>query len=413
MLALICASTACTALVFQGFPTFFAFLQAEYGLTRAAVGLYSSAAEVGTFATFIVGGWAADAFGLRRVLVICQALIGLVCIGFALAPTYGSGLTVLLGFGLVFGFSSPAASLGVLYWFSARTRATAMGIRQTGVSIAGIASAALMPAISLAYGWRTGVALMGVANLVVAVLLLWYRDPPADDRRSPIQGRQEAGSGRLPRGQMRPSWSQLRPLMGKGELLVVNSFAIILFVDQYVVVGYLILYLHEHLEVSLVAGGFILAMAQTGGFAGRIAWGVISDRALNGRRLPGLQLAGGIAAALLAIVALLPAGTPFFVLVLLAMGLGFTAMAWHGLRQVLVLELVPREVAGLALGVSQTFAEIGPVFGPPLFGALADAAGYRPAWLVMAALTTVVTVAISFAVEEPRRVTSATAGQDS
>ena len=387
VLALVCASTTSTALLDQGLPTLFAFLQADFQLSRAEVGLYISAAEIGTVVTFILGGWAADAVGIRRVLPAVQAVLGLICAAFALAPTYRQGLATLFVYGLAFGVSSPSVSLAVLYWFPARTRATAMGLRQTGVALAGIAAAALLPSFALAFGWRTGLLCISVAIFTSAVAMLWYRDPP-DARPIGIVAR--------------PSWSQIRPLIRNRDQLVVNAYAMILFANQYAISGYLILYLRDYLESTVVAGGLVLAVAQGGALCGRILWGILSDRTFRGRRAPGLQVAGGIAAALLIALALLPPGVSLWLLAPLAFGLGFSAMGWHALRQVLLLELVPRAIAGVALGVSQTLSEAGPVLGPPLFGALADWAGYRVAWLVMAGLTAFVSLVLMRAVDERR-----------
>jgi sugar phosphate permease len=266
----------------------------------------------------------------------------------------------------------------VLFWFPARSRATAMGIKQTGVPLAGMLGAALLPSIALAHGWRTGVLLIGLVNLAMALLtLLLYRDPP-DIKPS--------------RALTRPRWREIRSLLGRRELLLVNGFAAVLFTAQMSIGGYLILYLRDQLAMPVVTAGLMLALGQAGALCGRIAWGLISDVLLQGRRVPALGLAGGTAAALLAILALLPTGAPLWALGPLAFALGFSAIGWHGLRHALLAELFPRGVAGTVLGVSQTMAEVGPICGPPLFGVVADVLGYRPAWLGLAALTALVTM---------------------
>ncbi|MBI4506272.1 MAG: MFS transporter, partial [Chloroflexi bacterium] len=45
-------------------------------------------------------------------------------------------------------------------------------------------------------------------------------------------------------------------------------------------------------------------------------------------------------------------------------------------------------------------AEVGPILGPPLFGAVADPLGYRPAWLGLAGLTAIVTALLARGVDE-------------
>lgn len=386
ILGLVLLGTTTNALLGQGLPTLFAFLQADFQLSRAEVGLFLSAIQGGTVVTFILGGWAADAIGIRRVLPLAQLVVGVVGLVFSQVASFPQGLAVIAVAGVAFGMSNPAMSLAVLAWFPVRGRGTAMGIKQTGVPIAGILAAALLPSFALLVGWRACVFILSLASLAsAAATALLYRDPP--DVR-PI--------GTIPR----PTWRQVSALLRQHDLLLVSAFAAVLIADQFILVGYLILYLRDHLGLSVVVGGLVLALAQAGAFVGRIAWGVFSDVTLHGQRVPALALAGGVAAALLVGLALLPSAPPMWLLAPLAFGLGFSAIGWHGLRQALVPELVPRQVAGMALGVGQTVAEAGPILGPPLFGALADLVGYRPAWLVMAVLTVVVSVTLRRGVDE-------------
>lgn len=56
--------------------------------------------------------------------------------------------------------------------------------------------------------------------------------------------------------------------------------------------GYLVLYLRDVVALSLIAADAYLALAQASGMAGRVAFGVLSDRAFGGRRRPTLLLAG-------------------------------------------------------------------------------------------------------------------------
>jgi MFS family permease len=388
ILGLVVLGQTSNALLGQGLPTLFAFLQADFELTRAEVGLFLSAIQGGMVFTFVLGGWAADALGIRRVLPAAQLVVGLVGLAFSQVTSFPQGLAVIAIAGVAFGMANPCLSLAVLMWFPVRGRATAMGIKQTGVPIAGIVSAALLPSLALAAGWRTCILLLSIAVLIGAALsFLLYRDPP--DAR--------------PVGVLkRPTWEQVNTLLRQRELLLVSFFAAVLIADQFIIVGYLILYLRDHLGIAIVVGGLVLALAQAGAFVGRIAWGVFSDVPLRGRRGPALALAGGMAAVLLVGLAALPVDPPIWLLAPLAFGLGFSAIGWHGLRQALVPELVPRAVAGMALGVGQTLAEAGPIVGPPLFGALADAAGYRPAWLLMAALTGFVSLLIWRGLDELR-----------
>lgn len=67
-------------------------------------------------------------------------------------------------------------------------------------------------------------------------------------------------------------------------------------------------------------------------------------------------------------------------------------MGWNGIYLTLASELAGLNVAGLAVGLSSTFAFLGIVVFPPIFGYLVDVGfSYRFAWAALA-LTTLVPV---------------------
>jgi MFS family permease len=61
---------------------------------------------------------------------------------------------VLLVLGLTVGYSQIAATKAVLDWFPFAGRATAMGIRQTGINIGGIVGSLVLPILLSLYGWH-------------------------------------------------------------------------------------------------------------------------------------------------------------------------------------------------------------------------------------------------------------------
>ena len=75
--------------------------------------------------------------------------LGIGSVGFCLAlfsqaPTYSIALLVLLIYGLANGIIGPAASKSILDWFPVVGRATAMGVKQTGVNFGGISAGILL-----------------------------------------------------------------------------------------------------------------------------------------------------------------------------------------------------------------------------------------------------------------------------
>jgi len=146
---------------------------------------------------------------------------------------------------------------------------------------------------------------------------------------------------------------------------------------------YFILFLNDELGVPVVVAGGLLAVLQVSNIVMRIGWGVISDTLSGGRRKPVLLVSSLATAGMILVMALLPNGTPTWALVLVAIGLGGTVTSWVSVHSTLLAELSGPTQVGTTLGYASTVQRASIVLAPPLFGLVADTAGYQVAWLGM------------------------------
>jgi nitrate/nitrite transporter NarK len=281
---------------------------------------------------------------------------------------------VVAGFG--FSVLNPSTGKAVIEWFPPQGRGLAMGIKQTGLTLGGLTAAMALPPLALASGWQRALAVAGGLALLAAVLVLAaYRTPALAP---------------TPRAATWPRLADLGPFLRRRGVLVVLVSGLALSTAQSSVLAYLALYTKETFAVSAVAAGQVMALAQLGGTASRLAWGAISDRFFGGRRRPGVvasALIGAGAYALFAAGAALPVGA----LVPLAFVAGAGAFGWVGLYFTLVAEIGGARYAGLLTGVAVAFAWSGVLVGPPVFGVLLESTGsYRWPWLTLAAVALVV-----------------------
>lgn len=357
------------------------FLLDSLHLSRAQVGLFLPAIYLGGVLLSLPAGWLTDWLGIRLALVLGQGLTGVML---GLAPL-SPGFPALLGFLFLAGFGwsvmNPATGKAILESFPPRERGSAMGIKQTGLTLGGIAAALVMPPVALAAGWRSAVALAGGASLFSAVLVgVTYRSAPVPLTTPPTG---------------RPRLAELAPFLLRPGLLVVFGCGLVLSMAQSSLLAFLVLYAKETFAVSAVAAGWLLALAQAGGTASRLSWGITSDRLFDGRRRPGMiitALIGAFTYAGFALGDLIPA--PLVVPLVLVAGAG--AFGWVGLYFALVAEVGGMRFAGLLTGVGVTFAWSGVLVGPPIFGVVLEATGsYRFPWLLLAACTVAVTVALA------------------
>jgi MFS transporter, ACS family, hexuronate transporter len=251
-----------------------------------------------------------------------------------------------------------------------------LGLWQTGVTIGGLMAALLLPPVAVRFGWEVALGLAaGVALFTVLCFALFYREFPTDAGKSSAG---EAAAPRVPVGSM----------VRDPSFLATTGYAFVLMGVQGSSASYLALSLHEEVHLSVVAAGAFLAVFQIGGIAGRVGWGVISDRV--GRRRPVLLLVGLVAMGSCLAMAFAGKETVIPLVAVLAFLLGCSAMGWNGLYLTLLSESVPMHAAATAMGASLTIAFVGMFFASPLFGLVADLTGsYGASWLGLAGWTAV------------------------
>jgi sugar phosphate permease len=298
--------------------------------------------------------------------------------------TLGMLLACLVVGGFGFSVLNPATGKAIIDWFPPARRGGAMGIKQTGLTLGGVASALALPPIAAAYGWRRAFVVAAVVALAVGVLVV------VTYRRSPTEP--------VAAGISRPRVREALAFLRRPGVLVVFVCGFILSIAQSSLLGYLALYAKETFLLSAVGAGQLLALAQVGGTASRLVWGFVSDRWFGGRRRPGIVINGLVAAASYVFFAI---GSEFEgeLLIPLAIAAGIGAFGWVGLYFALVAEIGGARYAGLLTGAAVVSAWSGVLVGPPLFGLVLQATGaYTVPWLLLAAIA----VGVALALPRPR-----------
>jgi MFS family permease len=380
VLALVTVAHALGALSVLSVAPLSPFLLDALELSRAQVGLFLPAVYLGGVLMSLPAGWLTDRLGVRLTLGGGLLLIG----ALVTAASWMRTLPALLGALVVggFGFSvlNPSTGKAVVEWFPPRRRGLAMGIKQTGLTLGGLTGALALPPLALALGWRDALAAAGGVSLVAGALVLaLYRRAAAPASAPPTA---------------RPRLVELSVFMRRPGVIVVFLSGLALSTAQSSVLAYLALYSKETFAVSAVAAGQVLALAQLGGTAARLAWGAVSDRFFGGRRRPGVVASALLGATAYALFALGP-GLPTAAIVPLAFLAGAGAFGWVGLYFALVAEIGGSRYAGLLTGVAVAFAWSGVLVGPPLFGVLLGVTGsYAWPWLTLALVATLVAITL-------------------
>jgi MFS family permease len=299
--------------------------------------------------------------------------LGLACCtaGLALAASASLPLVVLGAFvvGLGYGPTTPASSV-ILVRASPPSRiALTFSIKQTGVPAGGVIAGALVPALILAIGWRGGAIAIGLACLAFAVAIepLRKRYDHGLDARAPVS--------------LASMFAPVALVLGNARLREMALTSFVYGGVQITLVTYLVTFLTESFALSLVVAGLVMAVSQIASVAGRVAWGLIADRALSRRTMLGL-LGLGMGFSALATLSAAPEW-PQWLLFVFASLFGATAVGWNGVFLAEVARLAPAAKVSQATGGCLFFTFLGVVLTPPAFNAALSAAGnYAAAYAV-------------------------------
>jgi predicted MFS family arabinose efflux permease len=273
-------------------------------------------------------------------------------------------LVLLGGFGYV--FINPSAVKALTGWFRPKMRATAIGVMKSGVNAGGALGATLLPAIALLVGWRNGLActLLGIIVLSVLVTVI-YREPPD-------KGAQEKVSFGV---------REFRQVVTNRSIVLLGSIGMAYSAIQLSTSTYLVLFLTEQMSFSVIIAGTFLTVTALSGAAGRILWGIISDRIFHGERKIVLLLVGVISGVFAIVIALSPAGVQAWLLYLIVAVFGFASFGWMGVHVTYLAELAGTDQAGTAVGFGLSITGMGILIGPPVFGYIVDVTqSYTSAW---------------------------------
>ncbi|WP_245920909.1 MFS transporter [Melghirimyces profundicolus] len=389
MLGILLGAQVAVAFLGRGLAPVGPLIEADLSITKAQVGMLPAALFLGQSLFNLPAGFLVDRYGTRWMLLILTLAAAAGFLLAAWAPYFGWLLFFVVVGGFAYGGMHPVTNRGIIYWFPHQSRGTAMGVKQTGITAgSGLAALILLPA-AMAWGWREALSVSALATGAVGwAAYVFYRDSRAANRR------REGGYRSFFRG--------VRLLASDRSLWKLSLSTVGLNMGNLVLSTYLVFFAHEHLGFSLYLSGLCLVISEAAGSAGRIAWGWVSDRLWNGRRVAVLMIITVFTLGCSLTAALLPSEVPYVVFLLLVAVFGFCICGFNGIWMNAATESVPREQAGLASGFSVTIGSWGVVLGPPLFGWIVDRGGYTPAWLVLAGIMAVVLLLLAGIREEDK-----------
>ena len=367
------------SLIDQGVLTLTGFIKLDLGLSAFTAGLVVASFAFGRIVGAYAAGLAADRLGEQRTLLIGGSATAVIALIAAAAPL-PVFVPLLVLAGAAGASATPAGGRLVLLAFPKNRRGFALGIRQTGIPAAGLIAAAVLPWIAHASSWRWSLAVAACVTALTAIPLLSLRGqapPPRPAMRLPHVGRDR-------------------------NLLLLTAWGCLIVTGQYALVAFLALDLNQNAGLTLAEGSILVAVANVAGIAGRVFWGLVSDRHKGGSRKVYLLTinAVGLAGALLLFA--VPRSAPIALLGAIVALAGLGLIGYQGLWVTMIAEVAGPERVGAATGFAITFVSCAIAASPPLYGLVADLAGsYRAIWVVLAGLLAIALVPAALVRESP------------
>jgi sugar phosphate permease len=346
------------------------FLVQDLQITRKDVGLLLTAAYLGGVLVLVVAGSLSDRFGVRALFLVGMVLAGLPLALGSAVPSYLWLLLPMVLYGIGNGFALPPTTRAIVEWFPTRRRGLAMGVKQTGVALAGMICDLIVPPLGQTIGWRGTLLVLGALTVASGIISwLLYRERP-DDPNAPAKA-------------ARPG---LSAVIRNRNLLLLSGVTFLYAGVQLSIAGFMVLFLTEKVGMSITEAGAMLALAQAGGIVGRIGWGIVSDVLFGGRRKIVMAIFSVMAAVSSIVLAMTGPETPRMVLLVTLAVAGVSAIGWNGINMLFVAEIAGRQASATAAGLNLTCSYLGIMVGPPIFGYLVDLTGsYTTAFEVGAA----------------------------
>jgi len=370
VLALFTISMLGASLMIMSTGTLLPFFEQAFHVGRALLGVLLSVQLLGAVLTTALSGMLTDRFGDKHVVLWSGLFMGVALVFAGLVHNFGWLLFWLLLYGIGYSAVTPAGSHAIIFFFNKHDRGLAMGLRQCGVPLAGVAGSLFMPAIAMRFAYPAALATAGVLTILAcSAASYFYREPKQ------LQGE------RVP---VRAMLLEMLECSRDVRLIYLAITGMVLLSAQVALMAFLTVTLVRDAHYAISAAVTIFAISQVAAIGGRLSWGWISDRIFKGSRAIPLAIVCALTAAVAYLVSTITPQAPAMFVAIVAAALGFCAEGWLGVEVIAVAEVGGEEHSGSALGVVLTWMFIAAFIAPPVFGALAQAHNYVFAWRSLA-----------------------------
>jgi FSR family fosmidomycin resistance protein-like MFS transporter len=248
-------------------PALLPLIKDGLGLSYLQSGFLLSALNVTSGLSQFPGGWLGDRFKRQVVISIGLAGIGLSTLAVGLSPGYYFMLAVLIIMGIFAGAYHPSSASVLSSYFQAEKRGKAIAVHMVGGSLGFAIGPILGGAIAEFTGWRCSFVLLSLPSLIAIPFILKKFAHIPEEKES------------------KPSTSDASRARRSAEVLgIIRSIAVVFILavlTQLIggsVISFIPIYLVDKHGVTATYAAMLIGIIRTGGIAGSLFGGWLSDR---------------------------------------------------------------------------------------------------------------------------------------
>lgn len=356
------------------------FLCPELDISGTQFGMLTSVLYLASLIIATPSGIMVDRIGARIWLITCLLLMGIPFVAMNFANSYTSLLALTAVAGLGYGILNQVSTKGIMYWFTTKFRATALGLKQSAVPIGPAINGVALVAIATAFHWHKAVLLVGILCLVMALVsYILYREHPPE---AAVEAAPKPSSSSVPKTPPKQKGG-LRAVLTRPELILTMIVTPLLAGGQIGFATHWIRYLVRDAGFTIKLAGACFTVAMVVAAVARPGWGAFSDRVLHGDRMKALIIIFGVALlGSIGATVLLHFGAPVWLAFVAAVLMGAGFFGFHGVLIALAAETAGTELAGSAGGILVTVSWIGIALAPTVYGVISDHWSYTWCWIL-------------------------------
>jgi MFS transporter, ACS family, hexuronate transporter len=345
-------------------------IQRDMGLSNVRYGYVVQCFLLTYMVMYVVSGRLVDRFGAKRTqgaFLLCWSIANALT-GLATGFVSLAACRATLGAAEPGNFTASLRAVGD--WFSAKERAIAVGIYSMGGTLGAAIAVPLTAALTIRYGWRSAFVATGAIGIVIALLwFLIYRDPvdTVIVERAPVT-----------------PW---RVVLRQPYILEMLGTRMMTDSVWYFFLFWVSKYMQESHGLSLKAIGATLWVLYVGADIGSLAGGWISSSLVSTRGTVGARFCVMLpAAACMLSLSIVPSLHNADAAIALLTLLALCHMAWMTNVTTMALDLFPKVMATTVQGMIGAASAIGGLISAGLISRTIQDHGYRPVFLLMAAM---------------------------